>query len=424
MLRPITLSVLAIIATAPGLHAQGLRDRLTDLFTFGTCGQPLCLDLTNQHGDHFLPAVTAGNQTVIGFVTEAIAGSVANTPISSTSSGATYSIVGGLPVRTSTSAGPIFAERSQTLGRGRFFFGANITSIHYSTLNGAPLDNLEFNFTHQDVGNPGLGDPDFENEVIRLRLGLDVNLLVASVFATWGLLDFVDLGVAVPFGRVSVRGTSVAQIDPFGPTTPHHFGGTDANPILRASRSVDASATGIGDVVGRVKVNLGQGSRFGAAILGEVRFPTGDEQNLLGSGSTTARGVGVLAAQFGSFSVHANGGYVVRTGQLQNDGVLATLGFDNLMTSWATMAFSLISEWQVGEPKLTLPGAIQFVAPFQREIQATTIPHRSGDRLDASLGLKFNVRSGTVLVLNGIAPLRKSSMQPDLSWTAGFEFNF
>ena len=54
--------------------------------------------------------------------------------------------------------------------------------------------------------------------------------------------------------------------------------------MLRASREIDASATGIGDVVGRLKVNVMQKNHIGAAILGEVRFPTGDENNLLGSG--------------------------------------------------------------------------------------------------------------------------------------------
>lgn len=424
MPRPLMLLVPAVLAAAPALRAQGLRDRLTDLFTFGTCGQPLCLDLTNAHGDHYLPAVTQGNQTVIGFVTESIAKSVSSTPVSATSSGATYSIVGGLPVRTSTSAGPIFAERSQTLGRGRFFLGANVTNIHYSTLNGAPLDNLEFNFTHQDVGNPGLGDPQFENDIIRLQLGLDVNLLVASIFGTVGVTDFLDIGVAVPFVRVAMRGTSVAQIHPFGPTTPHHFAGTDSAPVLSASRSVDASAAGLGDVVGRLKINLGQTRRAGAAILAEIRLPTGNEEDLLGSGSTSARAMGVFAAQFGSFAVHANAGYLVRTGDLQNDGALASIGFDNLMTPWATLAFSLISEWRVGAPKLALPGTIQFAAPFPRELPATSIPTRRDDRLDAALGVKFNLRGGTVLVLNGIAPLKRASMQPDFVWTAGFEFSF
>lgn len=426
MLRPLTATLLLSVVTATGLGAQTqtLRERLGALFTFGSCGEPLCLDLDNLHGDHYVPGIAAGNSTVIAFVTEALAKSSSNLPISATSSGATYSIVDGLPVRTSTSAGPIFAERSQTLGRGRFFIGANLTQISYSTLNGVPLDNLQLNFAHQDVGAPGLGDPAFENDIVRLRLGLQLDLLMAAISATYGLTDHIDVGVAVPFTRVSMAGSSVAQIDPFGPNPPHFFGGTADDPILRAAASLNATAAGIGDVVARMKVNLGQGRRYGSALLAEVRLPTGDEENLLGAGATSGRAVGVFAAQYGDFSLHANGGYLIRTGELQNDAVLATIGFDNLMAPWATVAFSMISEWRVGEEKLELPQPIQLQVPFPRTIESTTIPVRRDDRFDASLGVKLSLRGGTVLMINGTAPLRRASLQPDVIWTTGLEFTF
>lgn len=425
MLRPLIVPALALLLLAPSLQAQAsLRERLSALFTFGSCGQPLCLDLDNLHGDHYVPGIAEGNSTVISFVTEALARSSSNLPISATSSGATYSIVNGLPVRSSTSAGPIFAERSQTLGRNRFFIGANVTNLGFTTLNGAPLDNLQLNFAHQDVGAPGLGDPQFENDIVRLNLGLRLDMLVAAFSATYGLTDHIDVGVAVPFTRVSLSGTSVAQIDPFGPNPVHYFGGTADDPILRATAAVNASAAGIGDVVARVKVNLGQGPRYGAALLTEVRLPTGDEENLLGAGQTSGRAVGVLAAQFGSFSVHGNGGYIMRTGDLQNDAVLATIGFDNLMAPWATVAVSLINEWMLGEEKVALPPPIQLEHPFVRTIASTSIPNRREDRTDAAVGVKFSLRGGTVLMLNGTAPLRKTSLQPDFIFTTGLEFSF
>jgi hypothetical protein len=287
-----------------------------------------------------------------------------------------------------------------------------------------PTDNLEFAFGHENVGDSLRGDPVFENDVIRMQMALDVSVVQASVFATWGILDFVDIGVAVPFVRVSLDGGSVAQIDPFGTPPVHYFGGDANNPVLRATSNVSSSASGIGDVVGRVKINLGQGSRYGAALLGEVRFATGDEENLLGSGSTQARAMGIFGAKFGALALHFNGGYVLRTGDLQNDAVMATVGFDNQATSWATVAFSLVSQFQMGDSKLTLPPPIVLDTPYQRRFDATNIPAMRNDQVDASFGAKFNVRSGTVLVLNGIVPLRRTSMQPDFIWTAGFEFSF
>ena len=78
----------------------------------------------------------------------------------------------------------------------------------------------------------------------------------------------------------------------------------------------------------------------------------------------------------------------------------------------------------MGDPKLTLPGPIDILFPFQRRIESTSIPTRRDDRLDASLGLKFNLRGGSVFVLNGTVPLRKAGMQPDFFWTSGIEISF
>ncbi len=121
--------LLGLAATAPasGQSDKPLRVMLSDLFTFGTCGEPLCLDgsisAENGHGDHYLPAVATGNLALISFIEDAIGKSVSATPLSATSSGASFTIVGGIPVRSTNSAGPIFAEQSRTLGRGRVFLG-------------------------------------------------------------------------------------------------------------------------------------------------------------------------------------------------------------------------------------------------------------------------------------------------------------
>src|SRR5262249_12261307 len=156
---------------ADAASAQGLRQKLElGLFSFGSCGEPLCLPAlvtaNNVHGKHFIPSAEAGNAAIISFLGSAIGSNVSNIPISATTSGVTYSFSGGAPVRTNVSAGPIFAERAQTLGRGRILVGANASSIRFNTLRGIPLNSLDFNFTHQDTDPAGLGNPAFENEFI------------------------------------------------------------------------------------------------------------------------------------------------------------------------------------------------------------------------------------------------------------------
>jgi hypothetical protein len=423
---PLVFATCALLYAADA-QAQSLSTLIGDLFTYGSCPEPLCLVLTGSdtvHKGHFIPAVTQGSQSVLGFLSQSIGRSTANLPISATSSGATFRIVDGLPVKTSTSAGPIFAERSQTLGRGRFFIGANVSGIAFTSLNGAPTSDLRFNFGHQDVGGPGLGDVELENDMISTQLSLSVEQQVATVFGTWGILDFVDIGVAVPLVRTALSGSSVGQITPFGDSAVHRFSGDLATPVLHASTSVSGSASGIGDVAARLKINLGQSNHLGAAILSDVRLPTGREEDLLGTGSTSIRAQGIVGAQLGNFAPHLNAGYAARTDTLQNDAILATIGFDALVAEWATLAAELITEWQLGDTKITLPGPIEYVLPFPRSYPATSIPEKRQDVMNMSLGAKFAVRGGMVIVVNGLVPIKKAGLQPDIAWTAGLEYTF
>src|SRR3954469_5771207 len=119
----LVLTVLALCSTAAG--AQGLRDKISQLFIFGGGTDPLFLAGTadpnnpasiRAHGDHFVPSAVSENGNIIAFLTISIGGNVANAPTGSTSGSETFRFEGGVPVRTTTSWGPIFAERGQTLG--------------------------------------------------------------------------------------------------------------------------------------------------------------------------------------------------------------------------------------------------------------------------------------------------------------------
>jgi hypothetical protein len=422
---PLVLLLLSLVAGS--LAGQDLRTRISkQLFTFGTCGEPLCLQgALIGHGEHFIPADTASGASILNFIANSIGASVGNTPITSASSGVTFQFVGGLPVKTSTSAGPIFGERAQTLGRGRFFIGANVSQMHFERLRGVRVDQLQFNFTHEDVPPAGLGNPSFENDVVQVNVSLDVNLLITSVVMSYGIVDGVDLSVDVPFVRTSVEGHSVANILPLGGfPTPHFFAGDATNPVLTAFASTAGAATGIGDVAARLKINVAQTKRVGIALLVDARFPTGDESNLLGSGAFAGRGLGVLSATWGNTTPHLNLGYEFRDGDLQNNSVLADVGFDQLLAPFATMAFDVLSDWQIGDSKLVVPGPVQYVAPYPHQVIPTNIPSQRDDLMSASLGFKFKTQRGILLVTNALVPLRNSGLQPSVVWTGGVEYNF
>lgn len=416
-----------LLLAVPSLAAQTLREQIrTDLFTFGNCGEPLCLaGALTGHGSHFIPATQSAAGDILDLLGNALAASVSNTPVGSTSSGVTYQFVGGLPVKTATSGGPIFGERSQTLGKGRFFVGATVSAMHFERLRGVRMDDIEFNFTHEDTPPlDTLGSPFFENDVIGVRVAMNVNLIVTTFVASYGLVDGVDLSVAVPIVHTSVQGTSVATIHPAGYPSPHRFGGTDSLPVMTAVAGMDGSSSGIGDVAARLKVNVSQSSAFGAAILLDGRFATGHADNLLGSGKFSGRGLAIVSAKFGTMAPHLNIGYVFRGAPQSTNSVLATLGFDNAMAGWATMAFDLLSEWQVGDSKLHIPGPVQYQSPFPHSVTPTNIPGQRDDFLSASVGFKFQTPRGILITTNALFPLRDSGMQPSAVWTGGLEYNF
>ena len=57
-----------------------------------------------------------------------------------------------------------------------------------------------------------LGAPFFENDVIGVGVAMDISLLVTTFVASWGVVDGVDLSVAVPVVHTSVQGSSVATM--------------------------------------------------------------------------------------------------------------------------------------------------------------------------------------------------------------------
>ncbi|HWC72532.1 MAG TPA: transporter [Gemmatimonadales bacterium] len=431
-------SALALLLVSAPAAAQGggLRDKISELFVFTPGQQPLFLAGTGVHANHFLTSASTQNGVLISFIGNAVGSNVASIPVSATSGGSTFRFEAGAPVRTSVSPGPIFAERAQTLGKGRVFVGANINRLSFQSLRGVGLHDIRLNFVHENVTgatcdsiegqscNP-YGVPRLENDVIELKLGLDLDMTVTSFFVSYGLLDRLDIGVALPVVSTSLAGTSDAQIISFAESTAaHFFGGTPSNPILTTSRSVTGSASGIGDVAVRVKVNVSQSDKTGFALLADARFPTGSAEDLLGSGHFSGRALGILSAQFGPFSPHANIGVLLRNTDSLNNAMLVTVGFDHVMAPWATMAADLVSELQIGESKVTLPGPVTYDVPFHRTVDPTNIPNRRDDLINASFGFKFLTGSGIIIVTNALVPINEGGLRPNLMWTAGLEYNF
>ncbi len=436
--RVFGLALLAGLA-APPLAAQGsLRAGLNGLFTFGDCAGPCVTSLG-------VPQLLQGSASwaparLFDLLSSSVAVGVSNLPISPATSGVSFNIVGGAPVPTSSSGGPIFGERVQTLSRGRFLVGAHISGVRFTSVRGTPLSNLAFTFTHQNVcratGTPPqggtcpapfavdslFGSPGIENDVVNVNMSIDLKLQVAALSLAYGLTDRIDVGVILPFVRSDLSGGSIARVDPFVNATPQLFG-TAANPVYSAGAGVSGTASGIGDVSARAKMNLG-GSDRGIGVVAEASLPTGDEDQFLGSGEFALRIVGIASAKYGNFTPHVNAGYLFRKGAALNDAVLTTVGFDQLMSGWATLAVDMMGQWEVGNSGFRLPGPVTFAVPVKRKVAVTNIPNRSDDILDASLGFRFLTHRGITIITNAAVPLNSGGMRGQLVWTGGVEYTF
>jgi hypothetical protein len=446
IVRALFLSLLTITLVAPAQsNAQGLREKISELFIFGPGESPLFLagsgDPNNPvnlqaHGSHFVPASAAGNFAVIQYITDALASNVSNMPIGSTSGAETFRFVAGVPTRTSSSAGPIFAERPQTLGRGRILAGVNRSGFRFATLRGVDMRNINLTFTHQNVDFPGCaaafggdcskyGVPTFENDVMAFKLSVNLDVRVNSMYATYGVTDHLDVGVVVPVVQAHMEGESFAQMQPFGGTTAnHYFAGTSANPTLSATRQSEGSATGLGDVALRIKANMRDTPKNSVAFLIDARFPTGSKKDLLGAGSFSSRTLFVLGSRFGDFSPHANVGYLYRAADDQNDAVLGTIGFDHKLSDAVTLAADMVSELQVGDSKLKLPQKVSYELPFRRTLNPTEIPDERDDIINGSFGFKLIPKRNITIVLNSLFPLNRGGLRADLIYTGGIEYSF
>ncbi len=413
-------AALLVPSSAP---AQTLSEQFGGLFTFGNCGEPLCLPVNaGVHGSHYIPGVVQGQNNLLSYLGTSISTTLGNLPVSAATSSEIFSFVNGVPVAEQGSAGPIFGERAQTLGQGRFVLGAAATVLSFNQIRGVNLSDVELNFVHQNVGAAEFGDPVFEQDVIEVSTDLTLDVRAISVGATYGLTSRIDLGVVVPFVMADLTGSSQARIISNLTNTPHSFG-TQENPTQTASAAADGSASGVGDIAARLKVNVFQSDNSGFSFLGEVRLPTGDDENFLGSGETTVRAMGIFSTRQGNFTPHINGGVLYRTGDVNNTGVVLNAGFDQLLSPQFTLAIDLLGNLQMGDG-VEFPREAVFDVPSSYTVDLTNIPDAKDHILDLSVGGKFAASDNFRVIGNLFVPLNSGGLRSSLGWTAGLELDF
>ncbi len=392
----------------------------------------------DEHGMHFIPASEQAIRELTPALNSLIAGKISSFPLSSTITIDYEPGASGAPVRVFGSLGPIFAESAKTLGQNRLYVGFNYTYLGLSRYRGLPTEDFRFTFTHEDVGAQGLGDRTGESDVVDLYLDLHLDANSYVVFATYGVTDRFDIGIALPVVNVNLEGRARGVVQSFTFAIPnqepqHQFGDDPLNPVFEKEVAYQEKATGLGDLALRLKYHAVQSNLLHLAILLDLRLPTGDERNFLGTGKPTTKISGILSKKIGGGTTHLNIGYQRRDAELDSDELEVVLGFDQEVFKGFTIAGEFIGDIDLdADDAISLfPGSIEIVdqpgdgSRSIRHIDLSNIPERENDNtFDLALGVRIAATEQFSLLSSMLVPLNHGGLKSTVTATVGMSVFF
>jgi hypothetical protein len=395
-----------------------------------------------EHKNHFVPAADQADSLLVPSLNGLIVSNLNSFPLNSTTPGVTFDFSGGQLVTVQEGSGPIFADRATTIGKGRINIGFNATYLDMSRVRGVSTQQMRFTFTHEDANNDGiLGGADAEGtteaDVIDVNTGMNLTAQIFAIYAAWGITTNLDVGIAVPVIRIHMNGTATATINSYTYANTgrasHFFGGTADNPVLQTTVPYDESVAGIGDVVLRLKYCPLKGKALDLGLLADIRFPTGKEENFLGSGKIDAILALLLSRKFNDFTPHFNLGYEIRKADFQSDRVILRTGFDQRLLQGLTFAGDFLGTFDVdeGEAIKLYPGSATVVEvgnngnQIARTFSLSNIPDATDDNLyNLSVGMKYSPWEGTLFLANVLVPLNQAGLRASVAPTLGVSVDF
>jgi len=424
-------SAVAVLAPASAF-AQNvpLSQLLVDLIQSDVKLQPPEVAGFVSHEAHFLPGT---NQQLAPYLfNQQLVLQLATFPLGSSSGGFSFDFdaASGTFKRASNTFGPAFAERALTNGRRKLTFGGNFQYSSYSKFEGSSLDDgsIKFYLTHQDVA----GNNFFEGDLIEADLRLDLKSATTTLFANYGLTDKVDVAIAAPIIHVSIDAAVDAKILRLATgqntTNIHAFpGNTDS-----ATFTSSGSATGIGDILIRAKYHFLDTGSGGLAAGIDVRLPTGDSENLLGTGAAAATFTLIGSAPHGRLAPHFNVGF---TGAGSSDIIEVPnefaykFGSEFAAAPTATFNIDFIGRTLVNSGRLELTPTVH--SYFNNVGTPGSLTTQEYQRNDASLNLltlalggKFNVGGNLLINANILVPLTDAGIKANVTPVIGAEYTF
>jgi hypothetical protein len=412
------------------------------------------------HAGHFMLGASQGTaeadqifaeQAIVTF-NDRMKNQLTNFPLGSSSGGFTYTFdaTTGAFARSSTSFGPAFTERAVTLGRGRFSVGMNYEHTTFSSFGGENLRNgaITFYLPHTDccAGPDTPFNPTFEGDWMQVALDVKAKADTFLFVASAGLTNRLDVGVAVPFTRVSLETIAHATILRLatGGTNPPIHTFVQGQDVISQDFSSSGTSAGVGDIVVRSKYSLYRTSRGGLAAAIDLKLPSGDSDNLLGIGTTQAKMYVIASTEAGMFSPHINVGYTASgAGDLTpqfgvpvtgvSDEVNYAGGTEFTPNPRVTLIGDLIGRTlrgagTIAAETISLPfgtGAASSTNPLsgQPYRQLAWTPGNLNLVL-GSAGVKYNPAGNVLLTGNVLFPLTSGGLKSKVSFVLGVDIAF
>ena len=363
----------------------------------------------------------------------ALASQLASVSLPSPASGYTYTFDPTLGVfkRSTQSFGPILSDRAETIGKNKFTFGFNFQRFSFDTIEGVDLGGVPAVFTHDEFQLGG-GRAD----VVTTVNAIDATVGQFNLFFTYGLASRLDVSVALPIVNADLRVVSSATVQRVGtqgsPAT-HFFDDGTGGFGSRRDFTASGAASGIGDVIVRLKGAAPKSGSTSLALSVDLRLPTGDERDLLGSGAVGVRPLVILSWAVKRFSPHVNLGYQwngrsllggdVTTdvkGELP-DQFLYGAGVDIGISNSVTLALDVLGQRVVDSPRLR---TTDFVAANGETFPQIAFERGSFNVTNGAVGLKVNAGGSLLLDFNVLFKLDDAGLRDVLTPLVGFEYSF
>jgi hypothetical protein len=421
------------------------------------------------------PAVSA--QFDIKFLTSglsalqsSIARQSALLPLASPSSGLIYVWDPAVKAFVSSpdSFGPILGERADTIGKGHLYLGFDYQYFNFTQLDGQNLKAMPIAMPQSptDFGSGTLcdvnsSDPSLNTgncgpirDVVSTSNRVNLKVHQYSTFITYGITRNIDVSLAIPIMNVRfgiVSDTTIHHND--SPSRYFHAFEPSTScpaPCLNHVYPNSQNASGIGDLILRVKGTPWNNEKQSVAVGVDVRTPTGDSLNFLGTGAYGVRPF-VIWSHRGRISPHVFAGYDVN-GSSKIAGDINTGTEDKIPGS---LDYSAGADFRVARV-LTIAGDIVGEQTFQAlRTQRTTYtePAPCGDTpsetcdpstitgtgtVDPSLshytgsfnltyfsiGAKLQPVSTLLITGNALIPLNSGGLKPNIVPLIGVSYTF